>query len=101
MRPHFAWALFASVTILSGIPHPNSRSFKNLPESASTNPPALENSSGTEGPKILIEDILLGKGDAVARGDKVSVWYSSRLMDTDIIYDEANASRSEPVSTCQ
>ncbi|KJA24124.1 hypothetical protein HYPSUDRAFT_53992 [Hypholoma sublateritium FD-334 SS-4] len=86
------WMLEGGQSYILELVGSEDHSFKDLLESSSTVFPDLDKNQNA----ILIEDVLLGKGEAVENGDKVSVWYSSKLMDTNIIYDEANASHSEP-----
>ena len=53
-----------------------------------------DNGSETE---VITNDVLTGTGVAVEMGDKVSVWYSSKIEGTDVVFDQADATNSEPV----
>ncbi|KJA22989.1 hypothetical protein HYPSUDRAFT_54628 [Hypholoma sublateritium FD-334 SS-4] len=69
-----------------------------LSESISTICPELQvqESQDDKGSKVIISDVLTGTGNAVERGHKVSVWYSSKIEGTNVVFDQADATNSEP-----
>ncbi len=64
--------------------------------------PPIKQSQSDEGSesKVIISDVLTGKGVAVEMGHKVSVWYSSKIEGTNVVFDQADATNSEPVRSC-
>jgi hypothetical protein len=67
-------------------------------DSGAYNNPEQDQSSELLG--IEVYDDLLGvrESDAVQMGSKVTVWYSAKIVETDHVYEDVNASNGEPVS---
>ncbi|KJA14991.1 hypothetical protein HYPSUDRAFT_59070 [Hypholoma sublateritium FD-334 SS-4] len=48
------------------------------------------------GDEVIIQDVTIGDGNIIKTGSKATVWYTSKIVETDHIYENVNATNSAP-----